>query len=95
MSSGDPTARPNARQALLQAVAEHGFEAVAGRVVHHISQIPFDNRPENLEVLNDEDHKEAHIEEFDRSKGGVFAGKAIAGKGTTSGSSRANLGDPQ
>jgi len=79
----------------LTAVAEYGFDTVADRVVHHINHIPFDNRPENLQVLDDKVHKEGHAEELSRLGAGVFSEKNLAGKGTSSSSSRANLGDPQ
>lgn len=44
----------------LVAIAEHGFDAVAGNVIHHRNEIPWDNRPENLEVLSDSEHKRYH-----------------------------------
>lgn len=41
-------------------VSEHGFDAVKGRVVHHMNGIPWDNRPENLQLMTDSDHKSLH-----------------------------------
>lgn len=40
----------------LVAVAEHGIEAVKGKVVHHKNRIRFDNHPSNLELMEDEEH---------------------------------------
>lgn len=47
----------------LVAVAEHGFQAVAGSVVHHKNSIPWDNRASNLEVMTHEEHATKHAQE--------------------------------
>jgi hypothetical protein len=44
----------------LIAVAEHGFDAVCGNVVHHKNDIPWDNRPENLELMTLAEHTAHH-----------------------------------
>ena len=44
----------------LMAIAEHGTEAVEDKDVHHINGIPWDNRPENLELMNHGDHMSHH-----------------------------------
>lgn len=44
----------------LLAVAEHGFDAVKGNDVHHQNEIPWDNRPDNIELLSREDHAGHH-----------------------------------
>jgi hypothetical protein len=44
----------------LLAVAECGFDAVADNHVHHNNGIPWDNRPENIEVLSEEEHGRLH-----------------------------------
>lgn len=44
----------------LVAVAEHGVEAVSGQLVHHKNEIPWDNRPANLELMGDSEHKRHH-----------------------------------
>ena len=42
-------------------VAEHGWSAVAeADVVHHQNEIPWDNRPENLELMTKDDHVKYH-----------------------------------
>jgi hypothetical protein len=46
----------------LLAIAEHGTDAVAGQHVHHKNGIPFDNRPENLELLSPSEHSKRHTE---------------------------------
>lgn len=42
------------------AVAEWGFSAVAGSVVHHDNEVPWDNRVENLELWSKEGHISLH-----------------------------------
>lgn len=49
----------------LLAVAEFGFEEVASGVVHHRNHHRWDNRPENLQVFND---NRAHRREHTRPK---------------------------
>lgn len=44
----------------LVAVAEHGVDVVAGRVVHHENGIPWDNRPENLVIMDWGEHTTHH-----------------------------------
>ena len=49
----------------LVAIAEHGVDEVVGKVVHHRNSIPWDNRPENLEVLSRGEHARHHYEAGD------------------------------
>lgn len=44
----------------LVAVAECGINEVAENVVHHRNGIPWDNRPENLEVMTPAEHATLH-----------------------------------
>lgn len=41
-------------------VAEHGYDALTDKVVHHINGIRWDNRVENLELMTAEEHNELH-----------------------------------
>jgi transposase len=52
----------------LVAVVEFGIEAVKGNVVHHKNSIPWDNRPDNLEVMGWREHAIYH--EYAESKWG-------------------------
>lgn len=44
----------------LIAVAELGYEAVAGNDIHHVSQHGLDNRPSNLEAMTRSEHATTH-----------------------------------
>ena len=44
-------------------VAEHGFDALRNREIHHRNRIPFDNRPKNLELISAVDHTVLHHRE--------------------------------
>lgn len=44
----------------LLAVAEYGFDEVAGQTVHHKNDIPWDNRPSNIELMDDGEHSKLH-----------------------------------
>lgn len=46
----------------LVAIVEHGLDAVAGKVVHHKNEIPWDNRPSNLQLMTNEEHVRHHNE---------------------------------
>lgn len=49
----------------LLAIAEYGFDAVEGNVVHHKNGVRWDNRPENIEVMTPSEHAKHHVENGD------------------------------
>jgi predicted DNA-binding protein YlxM (UPF0122 family) len=53
----------------LIAVAEYGIDAVKDKVVHHKSNIPWDNRPGNLEIMPAEEHSRMHRLEQENPRG--------------------------
>lgn len=44
----------------LLAVSEYGFDEVCEKEVHHANRIPWDNRPENIELLTEKEHGDLH-----------------------------------
>jgi DNA-binding XRE family transcriptional regulator len=44
----------------LLAVAEYGFDEVCDKDVHHRNEVPWDNRPKNLEPLTKSEHRSLH-----------------------------------
>ena len=58
--SRDPDKQRSMKVHRLVAIAEHGADAVAGNHVHHKNEIPWDNRPSNLELKSPKDHHSHH-----------------------------------
>lgn len=55
----------------LLAVSEYGYDAVAEKHVHHKNHIPWDNRPENIELVKPGEHTSHHLEvRYGRKKPG-------------------------
>lgn len=52
----------------LLAVAEHGFDAIRGKHIHHKNEIPWDNRPSNLTPMSPSDHAKHHAQERARQE---------------------------
>lgn len=44
----------------LVAIAEYGLDAVVDNHIHHKNEIPWDNRPENLEPMDPSEHLKHH-----------------------------------
>ena len=63
----------------LVAVAEYGFEALEGNIVHHKNGVSWDNRPENLEVMSQSEHMNEHNSKDDYQKMGRKGGLARHG----------------
>jgi hypothetical protein len=70
--SRETDGRPNVFVHRLLAVSEYGLESVTDNVVHHKNEIPWDNRPQNIVLLSDAEHKQHHAERADRDERGVF-----------------------
>ena len=49
----------------LLAVSEFGFDAVCDKVVHHKNRIPWDDRPDNIELMTPSEHTKHHYENGD------------------------------
>lgn len=49
----------------LLAIAEYGVEKAIGNTVHHKNKIPWDNRPENIELMSNQEHVKQHWEDGD------------------------------
>ncbi|WP_394297586.1 HNH endonuclease [Halorubrum sp. BV1] len=45
------------------AVSEYRFDSVHNMDVHHQNGIPWDNRPENIELISKEEHDRHHANE--------------------------------
>ena len=56
----------------LLAVAEYGFDAVAGNDIHHKNGVPWDNRPANIEPIDPCEHSRIHAKEQTRTADGSF-----------------------
>jgi len=61
----------------LLAIAEHGFDAVADVDVHHCNGVPWDNRPENIELMDKAEHAQHHSKEYWSSQASAEAGPEI------------------
>lgn len=68
----------------LLAVAEHGFESVAGKDVHHKNNIPWDNRVGNLELVSKSEHIKKHRSEWDKKQRQVVSEQTTGEKNVNS-----------
>lgn len=62
------------RQSGHRMVAEHmsGRKVRPTEIVHHVNRVKIDNRPENLEIIDESDHKTEHANEFWSGKESAF-----------------------
>lgn len=56
----------------LLAVAEFGADAVKDMETHHKNGIPWDNRPDNIELVDKAAHARAHDSERQRNESGQY-----------------------
>ena len=47
----------------LLAISKYGFENVSGKQVHHANNVPWDNREENIQLINIDNHAMKHFDE--------------------------------
>ena len=52
----------------LLAVSEYGFDAVKGMEVHHINEVKWDNRPDNIELMTSSEHRAHHHSKVTKEK---------------------------
>lgn len=52
----------------LLAVSEYGFDQVTGMRIHHKDEIPWDNRPENIEPLERSEHRGKHAKRPEKER---------------------------
>lgn len=69
----DGYANKGVRVHRLLAVAKYGFDAVCDRVVHHVNEIGWDNRPSNIALMDKGEHSSYHTKKQRRAMtdGGV------------------------
>ena len=58
------------REHRLLAVSVFGFEKVREKIVHHKNNCPFDNRPDNIELMTQSEHARLHVEQNERNEKG-------------------------
>ncbi|MDF9748384.1 HNH endonuclease signature motif containing protein [Natrinema salsiterrestre] len=67
-ADGEQVGTDTIRVHRLVAVAEWGFDAVADKHVHHRNGFKWDNRPENLQLVTNAEHRRVHAsDEYPRA----------------------------